>query len=135
MSGLSKKINLSKSYTNHSIRATGATLLSRNQFGAAQIISVTGIVQYVCNYVWFISVKISNIIVNNVKEALYMHAYFYRKFSFLFIHIIHETESKNRLVCKIFIWFHKNRCIKKKKLRKTTKIKEGRTKNEKKLCS
>ena len=51
MSGLSKKINLSKSYTSHSIRATGATLLSRNQFGAAQIISVTGIVQYVCNYV------------------------------------------------------------------------------------
>jgi hypothetical protein len=128
MSGLSKKINLSKSYTSHSIRATGATLLSRNQFGAAQIISVTGIVQYVCNYVWFRSVKISNIIVNNVH---YMHAYFYRNFSFLFIHIIHETESKNRLVCKIFIWFHKNRCIKKKKKKIKKNNKNKRREKEK----
>jgi hypothetical protein len=137
MSGLSKKINLSKSYINHSIRATGATLLSRNQFGAAQIISVTGIAQYVCNYVWFRSVKISNIIVNNVQEALYMHAYFYRKFSFLFIHIIHETESKNRLVCKIFIWFHKNRCIKKKqqKIKKNNKNKRREKEKWKKVCS
>jgi hypothetical protein len=137
MSGLSKKNNLSKSYINHSIRATGATLLSRNQFGAAQIISVTGIAQYVCNYVWFRSVKISNIIVNNVQEALYMHAYFYRKFSFLFIHIIHETESKNRLVCKIFIWFHKNRCIKKKqqKIKKNNKNKRREKEKWKKVCS
>ena len=51
ISGLSKKMNLSKSYPSHRIRATEATLLSRNQFGAAQIMSVTGIVQYVCNYV------------------------------------------------------------------------------------
>jgi hypothetical protein len=39
------------SLPSHRIRATEATLLSRNQFGAAQIMSVTGIVQYVCNYV------------------------------------------------------------------------------------
>ena len=42
MSILSKEFQLSQYYTNHSIRATGATLLSRNQYGAAQIMSVTG---------------------------------------------------------------------------------------------
>lgn len=44
MSELSEKCNLSRIYTNHSIRATGATLLSKHKygFGDAQIISVTG---------------------------------------------------------------------------------------------
>ncbi|KAK3088834.1 hypothetical protein FSP39_024307 [Pinctada imbricata] len=42
MTNLSKQCMLSKAYTNHSIRATGATLLSRSHFGAAQIMSVTG---------------------------------------------------------------------------------------------
>ena len=42
MTGLSEKVGLSKRYTNHSIRTTGATILSRGGFNAAQIMSVTG---------------------------------------------------------------------------------------------
>ena len=42
MSSLSDVVGLSKRYTNHSIRATGATILSRGGFNAAQIMSVTG---------------------------------------------------------------------------------------------
>ena len=42
MTKLSQLCDLSTTYTNHSIRATGATLLSRSQYGAAQIMSVTG---------------------------------------------------------------------------------------------
>ena len=42
MSTLSTVSGLSKSYTNHSIRATGATLLSKNMFGPAQVMAVTG---------------------------------------------------------------------------------------------
>ena len=42
MSDLSEKAGLSRRYTNHSIRATGATILSREGFNAAQIMSVTG---------------------------------------------------------------------------------------------
>ena len=43
MSELSEKCNLSQIYTNHSIRATGATLLSKHKygFGDAQIMSLT----------------------------------------------------------------------------------------------
>ena len=41
MSELSKSTDLSRMYTNHSIRATGATILSKNKFGAAQIMAVT----------------------------------------------------------------------------------------------
>ncbi|VDI73208.1 Hypothetical predicted protein [Mytilus galloprovincialis] len=39
---LSKKFNLSEIYTNHSIRATGATVLAKNSYCNAQIIAVTG---------------------------------------------------------------------------------------------
>ena len=42
MSQLSELCSLSLKYTNHSIRATGATLLSRAMFNPAQIMSVTG---------------------------------------------------------------------------------------------
>jgi hypothetical protein len=42
MSDLSKSCGLSRVYTNHSVRATGATILSKNMYGAAQIMSVTG---------------------------------------------------------------------------------------------
>ena len=42
MGNLSSQLNLSRRYTNHSIRATGATLLSRANFNNAQIMSVTG---------------------------------------------------------------------------------------------
>jgi integrase len=42
MSELSKSCELSQIYTNHSIRATGATVLSKGRFGAAQIMAVTG---------------------------------------------------------------------------------------------
>ncbi|XP_071135474.1 uncharacterized protein KIAA1958-like [Mytilus edulis] len=42
MSELSKKCKLSIVYTNHSIRATGATVLSQNMYGSAQIMAVTG---------------------------------------------------------------------------------------------
>jgi hypothetical protein len=41
MSTLSKKTGLSQIYTNHSIRATGATILGRN-CSMAQIMAVTG---------------------------------------------------------------------------------------------
>jgi len=42
MSELSKSTDLSRMYTNHSIRATGATILSKNMFVAAQIMAVSG---------------------------------------------------------------------------------------------
>ena len=42
MSRLSKSCGLSLIYTNHSIRATGATIMSKNMYGAAQIMAVTG---------------------------------------------------------------------------------------------
>ena len=42
MKTLSKKCGLSKVYTNHSIRVTGATILSQGKFSASQIMSVTG---------------------------------------------------------------------------------------------
>lgn len=42
MSKLSDKCKLSQPYTNHSIRATGATILSKHMYGAAQIMAVTG---------------------------------------------------------------------------------------------
>lgn len=42
MTKLSKDCQLSQSYSNHSIRATGATILSKNMYGAAQIMAVTG---------------------------------------------------------------------------------------------
>lgn len=42
MSKLSKFCNLSQVYTNHSVRATGTTILARNNFSDAQIMSVTG---------------------------------------------------------------------------------------------
>ena len=41
MTNICKALNLPK-YTNHSIRATGATLLSRSKFNNAQIMAVTG---------------------------------------------------------------------------------------------
>jgi hypothetical protein len=40
MSELSKSAALSQIYTNHSIRATGATILSKNMHGPAQIMAV-----------------------------------------------------------------------------------------------
>ena len=42
MPSLSEKCMLSKRYTNHSIRATGATILSQKMFSPAQIMSVSG---------------------------------------------------------------------------------------------
>lgn len=42
MSQLSKDASLSNVYTNHSVRATSATILSKSLFGAAQVMSVTG---------------------------------------------------------------------------------------------
>ncbi|CAC5411334.1 unnamed protein product [Mytilus coruscus] len=42
MSDLSKKCKLSLSYKNHSIHATGATVLTRNMYGSAQIMAVSG---------------------------------------------------------------------------------------------
>ena len=42
MSCLSHAADLSRVYTNHSIRVTGTTFLSRNNFSAKQIMSVTG---------------------------------------------------------------------------------------------
>ena len=42
MSELSKSCQLSQIYTNHSIRATGATELSKGMYGPAQIMAVTG---------------------------------------------------------------------------------------------
>ncbi|VDI46251.1 Hypothetical predicted protein [Mytilus galloprovincialis] len=42
MSYLSKKCNLSEIYTNHSITATGPTVLAKNSYCNAQIMAVTG---------------------------------------------------------------------------------------------
>ena len=42
MSKISERCSLSIKYANHSIRATGATLLSRAKFNPAQIMAVTG---------------------------------------------------------------------------------------------
>jgi integrase len=42
MSRLSKSCGLSLIYHNRSIRATGATIMSKNMNGAAQIMAVTG---------------------------------------------------------------------------------------------
>jgi integrase len=42
MTNLSKKYKLSEVYTNHSIRATGATILAKNMYYNAQIMAVTG---------------------------------------------------------------------------------------------
>jgi hypothetical protein len=36
------KCKLSEVYTNHSITATGATILAKNMYGNAQIMTVTG---------------------------------------------------------------------------------------------
>lgn len=42
MGKLSAKVNLSQIYTNHSIRVTGASILSTGNYSASQIMSVTG---------------------------------------------------------------------------------------------
>lgn len=42
LSCLSKAINLSKVYTNHSIWATGTSVLSKCMYGPSQVMSVTG---------------------------------------------------------------------------------------------
>ena len=42
MSKLSKDTDLSQMYTNHSIRATGATILTKSMFSPSQIMAVTG---------------------------------------------------------------------------------------------
>ncbi|XP_021339929.1 uncharacterized protein LOC110441157 [Mizuhopecten yessoensis] len=42
MSDLSKLCDLSQIYTNHSVRATGSTILSKGMYSPAQIMSVTG---------------------------------------------------------------------------------------------
>ena len=42
MPSLSEKCQLSKRYTNHSIRATGATILSHQRFNPAQIMPASG---------------------------------------------------------------------------------------------
>ena len=42
MSEVSKKCDLSKVYTNHCIRVTGASILTRLKFSASEIMSVTG---------------------------------------------------------------------------------------------
>ena len=42
MPSLSEKCELSKRYTNHSIRATGTTILSHQRFNPDQIMSVSG---------------------------------------------------------------------------------------------
>ena len=42
MKELSVKYNLSRIYTNHSIRVTGASILTRSKFSASQIKEVTG---------------------------------------------------------------------------------------------
>lgn len=42
MSKLSEKAGLSQIYTNHSVRATGATILTKSMFSPSQIMSVTG---------------------------------------------------------------------------------------------
>ena len=52
MSEVSKNCKLSKSYTNHSIRVTGITVLTRQQFSASEIMSISGhkSVQSLANY-------------------------------------------------------------------------------------
>ena len=42
MSKMSHAADLTKVYTNHCIRVTGATFLARNQFSPKQIMSITG---------------------------------------------------------------------------------------------
>lgn len=42
MSDLSRKRDLNQIYTNHSIRATGATMLSKEMYGPSQTMAVTG---------------------------------------------------------------------------------------------
>lgn len=42
LSRISKAAGLSEIYTNHSIRATGASILSKSMFGPSQIMAVTG---------------------------------------------------------------------------------------------
>lgn len=42
LSSLSKAMNLSKVCSNHSIRATGASILSKCMYGPSQVMSVTG---------------------------------------------------------------------------------------------
>lgn len=42
LSRISKAAGLSKIYTNHSIRATGASILSKSMFGPSQVMVVTG---------------------------------------------------------------------------------------------
>lgn len=42
MSDLSRKSDLDQIYTNHSIRATGATMLSKEMYGPSQTMAVTG---------------------------------------------------------------------------------------------
>jgi hypothetical protein len=42
MSVLSKKCDLSQTYTNHSIRASGATILAKNSYCHSQIMAITG---------------------------------------------------------------------------------------------
>lgn len=42
MSDLSRKRNFDQIYTNHSIRATGATMLSKEMYGPSQTMAVAG---------------------------------------------------------------------------------------------
>jgi hypothetical protein len=42
LSSLSKVVGLSAIYTNHSIRATGASILSKSMYGPSQVMAVTG---------------------------------------------------------------------------------------------
>ena len=42
MQDVSKECKLSKKYTNHSIRVTGATVLARQNFSASEIMNITG---------------------------------------------------------------------------------------------
>lgn len=42
LSRISKAAGLSKIYTNHSINATGASILSKSMFGPSQVMAVTG---------------------------------------------------------------------------------------------
>ncbi|KAJ8320248.1 hypothetical protein KUTeg_001835 [Tegillarca granosa] len=42
MPELSKRCSLSRIYTNHSVRTTGVTILTKRNFSAGQIMSLTG---------------------------------------------------------------------------------------------
>ena len=42
LSCLSKAADLSRIYTNHSIRATGASILSKSMYGPSQVMAITG---------------------------------------------------------------------------------------------